>query len=125
MLNDEMLQKLKDFLKEVTIIEVGPAFQATIVLKGGTEFTGAGWDKDEALGHALEFATVHMARMARMREEHGTLEQRITSLRSFIGSKNYEPLPHREKVYQKEQLNHMENYAWVLHKRITLTKTPA
>ena len=56
--------------------------------------------------------------LATLIEERTELEGKIHKLKAFMGTKQYEGLCCREQHDLKEQLYHMENYSWVLLRRL-------
>ncbi len=54
----------------------------------------------------------------RLLKEHTELESRIEKLTTFVTGQDIEKLPEIERLDLKEQLLHMQNYFYVLHKRV-------
>ena len=70
---------------------------------------------------SLEETPPHISRMV---EERQQLKAKIESLRTFIANDQEKPfafLTDRDRLDLKEQLYHMENYHWVLNRRIGRT----
>ena len=65
-----------------------------------------------------------LTHVSRMMEEHRQLKVKIESLRTFIANDQEKPfafLTDQDRLDLKEQLYHMENYHWVLGRRIGRT----
>ena len=56
--------------------------------------------------------------------ERQKLEERIKAGRVFLGSSEAEKTDYREIEALSYQLSNMENYSWMLHKRIKLLEEP-
>jgi hypothetical protein len=54
----------------------------------------------------------------RVLDERTQLEGKVDALRLFLGSSVAEGLAAREQADLREQLYHMESYAWVLQRRL-------
>ena len=50
--------------------------------------------------------------------ERVELEKKVEALRLFLGSNEVAALPDRTQADLREQLYHMEGYAWVLQRRV-------
>ena len=50
-------------------------------------------------------------------DERAELEKKLDALRLFLGSSKASALPDRSQADLREQLYHMEGYAWVLQRR--------
>lgn len=54
----------------------------------------------------------------RVLDERVELEKKVNALRLFLGSSKALALPERSQADLREQLYHMEGYAWVLQRRL-------
>ena len=54
----------------------------------------------------------------RVLDERAELEKKVDALRLFLGSCKASALPNRAQADLREQLYHMEGYAWVLQRRL-------
>ena len=54
----------------------------------------------------------------RVLDEMVELEKKVDALRLFLGSSKASALPDRSQSALREQLYHMEGYAWVLQRRL-------
>ena len=54
----------------------------------------------------------------RVLDERVELEKKVDALRLFLGSSKTSALPDRSQSDLREQLYHMEGYAWVLQRRL-------
>ncbi len=54
----------------------------------------------------------------RVLDEMVELEKKVDALRLFLGSSKASALPDRSQSDLREQLYHMEGYAWVLQRRL-------
>jgi hypothetical protein len=54
----------------------------------------------------------------RVLDERVELEKKVDALRLFLGSSKAGALPDRSQADLREQLYHMEGYAWVLQRRL-------
>lgn len=54
----------------------------------------------------------------RVLDERAELEKKVDALRLFLGSGAAEKIGERAQADLREQLYHMESYAWVLQRRI-------
>ena len=54
----------------------------------------------------------------RVLDERAELEKKVDALRLFLGSSKASALPDRAQADLREQLYHMEGYAWILQHRL-------
>lgn len=59
----------------------------------------------------------------RVLDERTELEKKIEALRLFLGSSAAEKIGERSQADLREQLYHMEGYAWVLQRRVRTATT--
>lgn len=54
----------------------------------------------------------------RVLDERTKLDKKVDALRLFLGSSKADALPAKSQADLREQLYHMEGYAWVLQRRL-------
>lgn len=56
--------------------------------------------------------------LTRLTDEKEGVDEKVTKLKGFLLTDMFQKLEHRDQSDLREQLHHMEGYAWVLSRRI-------
>ena len=131
---EKEILKLKGLVRSVEVDSRGALTKVIVTLDSGETFEGV--YETQKMGNEYYAVRIAMSKavdalesqdqnqkkesswIEQAKQERATLEKSIAAVRFSLGSRTHGRLDSISKYDLEEQLTHMSNYSWVLHRRI-------